>query len=147
MPIWPGPKVYLTRMPDGPRWYDGQLSTVSNVQENKGTAEASKKGKEGGKEGKEGRQKGRYVECSVEVSICHVDATRPPTRRRRLDLIVGPSLPAVLVVRGSQRRVLRCQRRERLCGVVRLLRKRAGAAHRRQPDDQRRSSPDRRQCR
>jgi hypothetical protein len=65
-------KVYLTRMPKGPRCHDGQWRTTSNVQDNKGTAEASQKGKEGGKEGEEARQQGRYVECSTEVSVCHV---------------------------------------------------------------------------
>jgi hypothetical protein len=80
-------------MPKGPRCHDGQWRTTSNVQDNKGTAEASKKGKEGGEEGEKGRQKGRYVECSVEVSICHVDAARPPARRRRLDLIADRRFP------------------------------------------------------
>jgi hypothetical protein len=102
MPIWPGPKVYLTRMPDGPRWYDGQLSTVSNVQENKGTAEASKKGKEGGKEGKEGRQKGRYVECSVEVSICHVDAAPEP---KSLAIWLGRRTGANVMTQDQARRI------------------------------------------
>jgi hypothetical protein len=66
-------------MPKGPRCHHGQWRSASNVQENKGTAEASKKGKEGGEEGEQGRQKSRYVECSVEVSICHVDAAPEPS--------------------------------------------------------------------
>jgi hypothetical protein len=62
----------LTRPLRGPTLPLNRRS-ASDVQDNEGTAEASKKGKEGGEEGEEGRQKGRYVECSTKVSLRHVD--------------------------------------------------------------------------
>jgi hypothetical protein len=70
------PFLTLTHTPQGPPWRHGQRRTASNVQANKGTAEAGKKGKEGGEEGEEGRQKSRYVECPTKVSLQHV-ATPP----------------------------------------------------------------------
>jgi hypothetical protein len=52
-------------MPKGPRCHDGQWRTTSNVQDNKGTAEASKKGKEGGEEGvKKARKEDKKVDTS-----------------------------------------------------------------------------------
>jgi hypothetical protein len=65
-----------------------------NVQDNEGTAEASKKGKEGGKEGEEGRQKGRYVERSTKVSVRHVatlsaDAAPEPKSLGATDCLNG----------------------------------------------------------
>ena len=75
---WPAARVVaaitdLTRPPRGPTLPLNRRS-ASDVQDNEGTAEASKKGKEGGEEGEEGRQKGRYVECSTKVSLRHVTA-------------------------------------------------------------------------
>jgi hypothetical protein len=73
-------------VPKGPRCHDSRWRTASNVQENKGTTEASKKGKEGGEEGEKGRQKGRYVECSTEVSICHL---MPPLNQSLWALLIA----------------------------------------------------------
>ena len=48
-------------MPDGPRWYDGQRSTVSNVQETKGLRKQAKKEK---KAVKKARKEDRKVDTS-----------------------------------------------------------------------------------
>src|SRR5262245_34596342 len=65
---------YLTRPPKGPGCHNGKWRAASNVQDNEGTSEASKKGKEGGQESNEGRQDGRFVECSAEGAVFLVNA-------------------------------------------------------------------------
>jgi hypothetical protein len=54
------------------------VEAASNVQNNQGASEASKKGKEGGQESDEGRQEGRSVECSAERAIFLVNAAAEP---------------------------------------------------------------------